>query len=142
MGTTAFVNTYGVEFRHTILRNRAMFSLMMFWLLWAPMGPQRLNCVFRVNCDTPASLRSGGLDKDNLLVMNGNETVDPGLINFFWSGLAFWSAGGLGKCFMGPQIKTWQADWFTWLEATTGLKSGLNNTGGPRGCDCPASSGN
>jgi len=124
--TTAFVNTYGGEFRHSILQNRGMvvlhtlFAFLMFFLLWAPFGPTRLNCVFRVNCDTPASMRSGGIDKDHWLVKNANMAADSAFVNGMWSGLAFWSAGGLGACFMGPQIKVWTEEWFEWIEAATG----------------------
>jgi len=119
--TTAYVNTYGGEFRHSILRNRMMqlmhgFCLLLFFgLLWT--NSNRLNCVFRVNCDTKASVLSGGLPANHILVLKKDYPQDPWLAEKFWSGLAFWSAGGLGKCFMGPQIRHWQeVDMFKWLK--------------------------
>merc|ERR1719410_625485 len=108
--TTAFVNTYGGEFRKNIVHNWGMFGLHGFFLLfvigmtWTQ--PNRLNCVFRYNCDTTNSLAAGGLESDTALVRG------------FWETIAFWSAGGLGDCFMGPQIKTWQPEWQTWVTAT------------------------
>merc|ERR1712226_1748086 len=111
--TTAFVNTYGGEFRSSILYNRgmmilhALFMFHMVFLFWT--SPNRYNCVFRVNCDTDASVTSGGV-----------EDSDSSIVYWFWSTLAFWSAGGLGDCFMGPQIKIWQInDWQEWLRAST-----------------------
>merc|ERR1712050_240887 len=83
--TTAFVNTYGGEFRHSIIKNWGMIVLhaiccvLMVFLIWTP--PSRFNCIFRVNCDTTASIGAGGLESD------------PSHIRRFWSGLAFWSAG-------------------------------------------------
>jgi len=123
--TTAYVNTYGGEFRHSILQNKGMqlmhgfCFLLFFGLLWT--DASRLNCVFRVNCDTTASIKSGGLDAEHILVMSNVTTADGSLTNGFWSGLAFWSAGGLGNCFMGPQIKTWQEeDIKGWLKRAAG----------------------
>lgn len=114
--TTAFVNTYGGEFRFNIINNKgmmilhALFMFHMMFLLWAP--PNRYNCVFRVNCDKDASVTSGGLPG-----------TDSSIEYWFWSNLAWWSAGGLGDCFMGPQIKLWQiTEWQGWLN------SGMNET--------------
>jgi len=110
--TTAFVNTYGGEFRFNVLYNKSMmilhalFMFHMTFLLWAP--PNRYNCVFRVNCDKDASVTSGGLPDS-----------DSAVVYWFWSTLAFWSAGGLGDCFMGPQIKLWQInEWQAWLSSS------------------------
>lgn len=80
--------------------------LLFFGLLWT--NSNRLNCVFRVNCDTTASVLSGGLPKKHILVLKGENPQDNWFAEHFWGGLAFWSAGGLGKCFMGPQIRHWQ----------------------------------
>jgi len=118
--TTAFVNTYGCEFRHSIVKNRGMmvchglFVALMGFLFWSP--PNRLNCVFRVNCDTKASLASGGLPSDNWF----NRA--------FWETLTFWSAGGLGDCFLGPTLRQWcgpEGQWFDWYSETTGYNAAI-----------------
>lgn len=109
--TTAFVNTYGCEFRISILKNYSMmclhglFFLFMFCLIW--MKPTRWNCIFRVSCDTDTSLASGGMPSDSWFWRT------------LWGGIGFWSAGGIGDCFQGPQLRVWQKEWQTWLDETT-----------------------
>mmetsp|Transcript_24133 Transcript_24133/g.67726 ORF Transcript_24133/g.67726 Transcript_24133/m.67726 type:complete len:308 (+) Transcript_24133:1-924(+) len=88
---TAYVNTYGGRFRQNILWNwkinlvYAVFLFALFWLLLTPAS--EFNCIYRVNCDTKHSLQAGDL------------TV-----------LAAFSAGGIGGCFLGPQVKIWQEE--------------------------------
>jgi len=83
---TAYVNTYGGDFRRPIYTNigiNVCYFLglgMVIWLLMT--GPSRFNCIFRINCDTEYSLLAGD-----------------------WTLLAGFSGAGLiGGCFMGPQV--------------------------------------
>jgi len=94
----AYCNTYGGDFRANILTNWSVniaYSLLMALIFFLALSePTKLNCVFRANCDTPTSLKSGE--------------------GFPWDVLAFWSAGGLGDCFLGPQVRTWQSEIVQW----------------------------
>jgi len=93
----AYTNTYGGDFRDTILTNISVnfaYGLFMSLLIFLTLTPpNKVSCIWRVNCDTPSSLASG---------------------DFGW--LAFWSAGNLGDCFMGPQVFTWQNQILDWLK--------------------------
>jgi len=88
---TAYVNTYGGTFRRNIITNigvNVMYALFLFglgWMLLSP--PNQFNCVYRVNCDSQESQAARDL------------TV-----------LALFSAGGVGGCFLGPQVKIWQEE--------------------------------
>jgi len=91
LANTAYVNTYGGAFRRNILRNigvnvvYALFLIGIFWMLLMP--PSQFGCVYRVNCATENSLAA----KDLTL-------------------LALFSAGGVGGCFLGPQVGVWQEE--------------------------------
>eukprot|EP00930_Biecheleria_cincta_P024095 TRINITY_DN17295_c0_g1_i1.p1 TRINITY_DN17295_c0_g1~~TRINITY_DN17295_c0_g1_i1.p1 ORF type:complete len:799 (+),score=130.82 TRINITY_DN17295_c0_g1_i1:270-2399(+) len=97
LSTTAYVNTYGGAFRQSIMRNLginfsyAVFVAMTFWLCLS--APNRLNCIYRVNCDTLSSLACKSI---------------PLLSQF--------STGGTGGCFLGPQVKYWQNHTNTYYE--------------------------
>jgi len=88
---TAYVNTYGGTFRRNVLTNigvNVVYALFLFtlgWLLLSP--PTQFNCVFRVNCDNTQSMEARDLTP-----------------------LALFSAGGVGSCFLGPQVKIWQEE--------------------------------
>lgn len=89
LANTAYVNTYGGRFRQNVIWNwgvnavYAAFLFLLFWLLLAP--ADNLSCVYRVNCDTKHSLSARSLKP-----------------------LAWFSAGGVGGCFLGPQVMVWQ----------------------------------
>lgn len=62
-----------------------VFLVGLCWLLLHP--PTPFNCVYRVNCDTTQSLNAKSL-----------------------TALAAFSAGGVGGCFLGPQVRVWQEE--------------------------------
>jgi len=86
---TAYVNSYGGPFRQNIARNiglnivYALFLVGLFFLMLS--DSNQFNCLYRVNCGTGQSLEARDL------------TV-----------FAWFSAGGVGGCFLGPQVLTWQ----------------------------------
>ncbi|KAF4646924.1 hypothetical protein FOL47_005467, partial [Perkinsus chesapeaki] len=96
--THAFVSTYGGAFRRSVLFNWALtvvyilFNVLVFSLIWT--NSNSLSCVYRVNCDTGASLGTEGLPI-----------------------IEQYSVGTIGGCFWGPQIRRYQlsvpemADW-------------------------------
>merc|ERR1711920_169800 len=110
--TAAFVNTYGGEFRASILKNKSVsglyFLLVAFitFINWTP--PNAVNCMFRVSCDTEASFGSGAL-ADNWLPFG-----------WFWKVAKTFSTGTVGDCFMGPQIRVWQNEFGEWFDESTG----------------------
>ncbi|KAF4704557.1 hypothetical protein FOZ63_028968, partial [Perkinsus olseni] len=65
LSTHAFVSSYGGAFRKSVLRNWALnvlyilVNVLIFSLLWVEPGD--LSCVFRINCDTGASLQTAGI---------------------------------------------------------------------------------
>jgi len=89
LANTSYVNTYGGNFRRSILQNWGMCAAYLSSLALASFlifsSPNQLNCIFRVNCDTPSSLACSSL---------------PLLDDI--------SVGGVGECFLGPQVKYWQ----------------------------------
>lgn len=89
LANTSYVNTYGGNFRRNILQNWGICAAYLSSLCLASFlifsSPNQLNCVFRVNCDTPSSLACSSL---------------PLLDDI--------SVGGVGECFLGPQVKYWQ----------------------------------
>jgi len=105
LANTAYVNTYGGRFRRNILFNwgvnlvYAVFLFGLFFLLLTPSS--QFNCIYRVNCDSEQSQEARAL------------TV-----------LALFSAGGVGGCFLGPQVIVWQDEMAKvgepeWLPNTT-----------------------
>ncbi|CAJ1328756.1 unnamed protein product, partial [Effrenium voratum] len=54
LSTTAYVNTYGGDFRRSIFRNygiNIMYALFVFLVFWMCLSnPNKLNCIYRVNC--------------------------------------------------------------------------------------------
>mmetsp|Transcript_94359 Transcript_94359/g.197097 ORF Transcript_94359/g.197097 Transcript_94359/m.197097 type:complete len:1298 (-) Transcript_94359:217-4110(-) len=88
---TGYVNTYGGAFRRNILTNigvNVVYFIFLFALGWLLLSsPTQFNCVFRVNCDNKQSQEAKALTP-----------------------LALFSAGGVGNCFLGPQVKIWQAE--------------------------------
>lgn len=89
LSTTAYVNTYGGDFRRNICRNcgiNVMYALFLFLVFWMTLSnPNELNCIYRVNCDTEKSLACKNI---------------PVLSTF--------SVGGTGGCFLSAQLKYWQ----------------------------------
>jgi len=89
LSTTAYVNTYGGDFRRNICRNFGMnivYALFSFGLLFITITePNRFACIYRINCDTRSSLACKSIPV-----------------------LSQWSVGGTGGCFLGPQLKYWQ----------------------------------
>ncbi|CAJ1416425.1 unnamed protein product [Effrenium voratum] len=89
LSTTAYVNTYGGDFRRSIFRNygiNIMYALFVFLVFWMCLSnPNKLNCIYRVNCDTQSSLACKSI---------------PVLTQV--------SVGGTGGCFLGSQLKYWQ----------------------------------
>lgn len=89
LSTTAFVNTYGGDFRRNIRHNYGViivYGLFLFVTFFMCLSePNEFNCIYRVNCDTPSSLACRNIPV-----------------------LSQWSVGGTGGCFLGPQIKYWQ----------------------------------
>lgn len=89
LANVAYVNTYGGNFRRNICRNvgiNVVYLLSMGLIGVLTLStPNPLNCIFRVNCDTPNSLACGAIP-----------IVDEV------------SVGGIGECFLGPQVKPWQ----------------------------------
>ncbi|EER03922.1 P-type ATPase, putative [Perkinsus marinus ATCC 50983] len=89
LSTHAYVSSYGGAFRKSVLRNWALnamyliVNVLLFSLLWVEPGD--LSCVFRINCDTGASLETAGLPI-----------------------IEQYSVGSVGGCFLGPQIHTYQ----------------------------------
>lgn len=110
--TTAFVNTYGGEFRASVIMNRSMSILYVLlvsfitFVIWTP--PNAVNCMFRVSCDTEASFGSAALAENWL----------P--FGWFWKVAKAFSVGTVGDCFMGPQIQVWQDEFQTWFIDSTG----------------------
>lgn len=91
LSTTAYVNTYGGDFRRAICRNvgiNIMYALFLFLVFFMTLSkPNELNCIYRVNCDTQSSL-----DCKNIPV------------------LSQLSVGGTGGCFLGVQVRYWQEE--------------------------------
>lgn len=89
LSTTAYVSTYGGAFRRNVLRNtglNVLYAIGLFGVFFMCFtDPSPASCIFRINCDTEASLAGSGI---------------PVLSQF--------SAGGTGGCFLGPQVKYWQ----------------------------------
>ena len=89
LATVAYVHTYGGNFRRNVCQNvgiNIIYLLVMALLCVLTLSPPNpFNCIFRVNCDTPNSLACAGLPVLDAL-----------------------SVGGVGDCFVGPQVKTWQ----------------------------------
>jgi len=89
LSTTAYVNTYGGDFRRPIYKNPGLnivYALFLFTVFWLCLStPNQFNCIYRVNCDTQQSLACKGIPI-----------------------LAQVSVGGTGGCFLGPQVKPWQ----------------------------------
>ncbi|KAF4648390.1 hypothetical protein FOL47_003353 [Perkinsus chesapeaki] len=89
LSTHAYVSSYGGAFRKSVLRNWALnvmyivVNVLLFSLLW--LQPGDLPCVYRINCDTGASLATAGIP----------------LIEQY-------SVGSVGGCFLGPQVNTYQ----------------------------------
>jgi cation-transporting ATPase 13A3/4/5 len=100
LSTTAFVNTYGGDFRQNIIRNRAIsvaYAITLtgvFVMILAP--PSQFGCIYRVNCGTEQSLASGGLLPLKWFSKMGG-------------------AGLVGGCFLGPQLLFWQEQLFDQL---------------------------
>jgi cation-transporting ATPase 13A3/4/5 len=93
LSTTAFVNTYGGDFRQNVCRNHLIsvaYAITMgavYIMILAP--PSQFGCIYRVNCGTDKSLASG-----DLLPLK------------WFSKLG--GSGLMGGCFLGPQLKAWQ----------------------------------
>jgi len=89
LSNTAYINTYGGRFRRNILRNwkiNIVYLVFLFGLGFALLSPPNpWNCIIRVNCDTPESLAAGHVP----------------VVGAF-------STGGIGGCFLGPQLILWQ----------------------------------
>ncbi|KAF4666598.1 hypothetical protein FOZ61_009538 [Perkinsus olseni] len=89
LATHAHSATHGGAFRKSILKNwsinllYALFLASIFILLWTP--PTTFSCIYRVNCDTGASIEAAGV---------------PVVSQF--------SVGSVGGCFLGPQIHRYQ----------------------------------
>merc|ERR1712151_856499 len=83
--TTSYVNTYGGHFRRNILLNpgiNIIYLLFLFVIFWMCLSdPNTTNCIFRVNCDTNASLGAGDVP-----------VIGPPL--------KLISVGGTGGCFL------------------------------------------
>eukprot|EP00435_Cladocopium_sp_Y103_P043289 s943_g12.t1 len=84
LSTTAYVNTYGGDFRRAICRNvgiNIMYALFLFLVFFMTLSkPNELNCIYRVNCDTQSSLACKNIPVLSQL-----------------------SVGGTGGCFLGVQ---------------------------------------
>jgi len=128
----AYCNTYGGDFRANILTNWSVnivyAALMVFIFSLAIFDSSKINCIWRVNCDTPSSLAADG----SSVAADGTRLPK----SWPWSGLAFWSSGGLGSCFMGPQIRTWQDEVDVW-QGGLAAKGDLCNTDQTEGCSPP-----
>eukprot|EP00931_Biecheleriopsis_adriatica_P039456 TRINITY_DN22565_c0_g1_i1.p1 TRINITY_DN22565_c0_g1~~TRINITY_DN22565_c0_g1_i1.p1 ORF type:complete len:1348 (+),score=245.05 TRINITY_DN22565_c0_g1_i1:60-4046(+) len=89
LSTTAYVNTYGGDFRQAICKNigiNIVYALFMFATFFLVLSnPNKFNCIYRVNCDTQSSLACKSIPV-----------------------LSQYSVGGTGGCFLGPQVKPWQ----------------------------------
>lgn len=103
LANCSYIYTYGGDFRKCVLHNLginvtylASLTLVAGFIL-APPNPW--NCIFRVSCDAPNSVAAGQL----------------------FPFLQHISVGGVGKCFLGPQVKYWQQHAATdppWLPST------------------------
>lgn len=91
LSTTAYVNTYGGDFRRAICRNvgiNIMYALFLFVVFFMALSkPNELNCIYRVNCDTQSSLACKNIPVLSQL-----------------------SVGGTGGCFLGVQVRYWQEE--------------------------------
>merc|ERR1719217_214091 len=87
--TVAFTNTYGGVFRQNVFKNAGVVTSYGLWLAalfgMAMSNSNEFNCIFRVNCDMEQSLAAGNIPL-----------------------LSFFSTGGVGGCFLGPQTVAWQ----------------------------------
>eukprot|EP00929_Paragymnodinium_shiwhaense_P069047 TRINITY_DN34836_c0_g1_i1.p1 TRINITY_DN34836_c0_g1~~TRINITY_DN34836_c0_g1_i1.p1 ORF type:complete len:1365 (+),score=345.52 TRINITY_DN34836_c0_g1_i1:125-4219(+) len=87
--TTAFINTYGGDFRQPVFKNKGVMVNYTVWIIilfvMVLSDPNKLNCIFRVNCDM-----AGSLDAVNIPV------------------IAIFSVGGVGGCFLSSQNVAWQ----------------------------------
>jgi len=97
--SVGYAHSYGGDFRESVLKNfglnfgYAIVCLVLGWMMFST--PNRGNCVLRINCDTEWSLKAGGDDESWSI----------------WRVARFWTAAGLGDCFIGTQILTWQTQW-------------------------------
>jgi len=91
LSNTAYCNTYGGRFRRNILRNwkiNIVYLAFLFFLGFALLAPPNWwNCIIRVNCDTKESLAAAHVPV-----------------------IAAFSSGGVGGCFLGPQLIRWQEE--------------------------------
>jgi cation-transporting ATPase 13A3/4/5 len=84
-----YVFSYGWVFRQSVIKNiglTIMYVILMIALYTLCLtGPTEFGCVYRINCDTEQSLASKNIPL-----------------------LPLYSVGGVGGCFLGPQVATWQ----------------------------------
>jgi cation-transporting ATPase 13A3/4/5 len=94
---SAYVNTYGGPFRANICRNWGIvvcfiaFLIFLYYICLTP--PDKVNCLFRVNCDAATS-------------------YGPWEPQWFWDIPSWFSVGTIGHCFLGTQTSVWQDQMF------------------------------